>query len=89
MKKFALFLILFGVASFIYNFCAYFSGLRSIIHLIFSLLLSFYFIFTGLDGIFSWQQTRPRLYKYVVITYMIVGSILFIAFIVDEYMSRG
>ena len=88
MKKFALFLTLFGVASFIYNFCAYFSGLRSIIHLIFSLLLSFYFIFTGLDGIFSWQQTRPRLYKYVCIAYMIITVIFFIVSIVVLYMSR-
>lgn len=81
-------MVLLGATYFIYNFFAYFSGVRSFISMIFGLLLAFYLIFSGLDKIFLLEQTRPRLYKYVCIAYMIITVIFFIVSIVVLYISR-
>ncbi|MBR5068721.1 MAG: hypothetical protein IKX25_04915 [Bacteroidales bacterium] len=89
MKKFSLFSALLGAAYFIYSIYAYFSGERSLLYLIFSLLLAFSLIFTGIDKIFSLQQTHPLLYKFVGISFMIITVIYFIVALVVLYMERG
>lgn len=78
MKKFALFLALFGAAYLIYNFFAYFSGVRNLTSLIFGVLVAIYLIIAGLDFIFSWQQKHPKIYKYGTFAYCGVVIILFI-----------
>lgn len=89
MKKFGIFLSLLGVMYFIYNFYAYFSGARSLMYMIFGLLLATSLILSGLDSIFHLEQTHPKLIKYFGITFMIFAFIFFIATIVEVYLSRG
>ena len=82
-------MVLLGATYFIYNFYAYFSGARSLMSMIFGLLLATSLILSGLDSIFHLEQTHPRLFKYFGITFMIFAFIFFIAFIVQVYLSRG
>ena len=89
MKKFAIFMVIFGATYFIYNFYAYFSGVRSLMSMIFGLLLATSLILLGLDRISHLEQTHPRLYKYFGITLMVFSFIFFIATIVKVYLSRG
>ena len=89
MKKFSLFSALLGAAYFIYSIYVYFSGERSLLYLIFSLLLAFSLIFSSLDKILSLQQTHPMLYKFVGISFMIITVIYFIVALMLLYMERG
>ena len=89
MKIFAIYTTLLGVAYFIYNIYAYFSGERSLMSMIFGLLLATTLILSGLNSIFHLGQTHPRFFKYFGITFMIFAFIFFIATIVDVYLSRG
>ena len=89
MKKLGLFLVLLGAVYLIYNFFAYFSGVRNLTSLGFGVLLSIYLIFSGLDKIYSWEQTRPKLYKYAVIIFGTLTVIFFIVALVHAYLSRG
>ena len=88
-EKFAIFMVLFGATYFIYNFYAYFSGVRSLMSMIFGLLLATSLILSGLDMIFHLEQTHPRLLKYATIIISTIAVILFIAFIVQAYLTRG
>ena len=89
MKKFGIFLSLLGATYFIYNFYAYFSGVRSLMSMIFGLLLATSLILLGLDRISHLKQTHPKLLKYATIIISTIAVILFIAFIVQAYLSRG
>ena len=89
MKKFAIFMVLLGATYFIYNFYAYFSGVRSLMTMFLGLLLAISLILSGLNRIFNLEQTHPKLIKYFGITFMIFAFIFFIATIVEVYMSRG
>ena len=89
MKKFAIFMVLLGATYFIYNFYAYFFGERSLMYMIFGLLLATSLILSGLDSIFHLEQTHPRLLKYATIIISTIAVILFIAFIVQAYLTRG
>lgn len=82
-------MVLLGATYFIYNFYAYFSDVRSLMSMIFGLLLATSLILLGLDRISHLGQTHPRLYKYFGITFMIFAFIFFVAVIVEVYMSRG
>ena len=82
-------MVLLGATYFIYNFYAYFSGARSLMYMIFGLLLATSLILSGLDSIFHLEQTHPRLFKYFGITFMVFSFIFFIATIVEVFMSRG
>ncbi|MBR3029267.1 MAG: hypothetical protein IKH58_14130 [Bacteroidales bacterium] len=89
MKKYAIFMVLLGATYFIYNFYAYFSGVRSLMTMFLGLLLAISLILSGLNRIFNLEQTHPKLIKYFGITFMIFAFIFFIATIVEVYMSRG
>ncbi len=89
MKKFAIFMVLFGATYFIYNFYAYFSGVRSLMSMIFGLLLATSLILLGLDRISHLEQTHPKFLKYSAIIISAIAIILFIAFIVQAYLTRG
>ena len=89
MKKFAIFMVLLGATYFIYNFYAYFFGERSLMYMIFGLLLATSLILSGLDSIFHLEQTHPRLFKYFGITFMVFSFIFFIVALVHAYLSRG
>jgi uncharacterized membrane protein HdeD (DUF308 family) len=89
MKKLGLFLVLFGAVYLIYKIWAYSTGVISQTSLIFGVLLSIYLIFSGLDKIYSWEQTRPKLYKYAVIIFGTLTVIFFIVALVHAYLSRG
>ena len=82
-------MVLLGATYFIYNFYAYFSGLRSLMTMFLGLLFATFLILMGLDMIFHLEQTHPRLFKYFGITFMVFSFIFFIATIVEVYMSRG
>ena len=89
MKKFGIFLSLLGATYFIYNFYAYFSGLRSLMSMIFGLLLATSLILLGFDRISHLEQTHPKFLKYATIIISTIAVILFIAFIVQVYLTRG
>ncbi len=89
MKKFGIFLSLLGATYFIYNFYAYFSGVRSLMSLLFGLLLATSLILSGLDRISHLEQTHPKFLKYATIIISTIAVILFIAFIVQVYLTRG
>lgn len=89
MKKFAIFMVLLGATYFIYNFYAYFFGERSLMSMIFGLLLATSLILLGLNRIFNLEQTRPKLYKYAVIIFGTLTVIFFIVALVHAYLSRG
>lgn len=89
MKKFGIFLSLLGATYFIYNFYAYFFGVRSLMSMIFGLLLATSLILLGLDRISHLEQTHPKLLKYATIIISTIAVILFIAFIVQAYLTRG
>ena len=89
MKKLGLFLVLFGAVYLIYKIWAYSTGVISQTSLIFGVLLSIYLIFDGFDKIYSWEQTRPKLYKYVGISFLICMIIFFVVTLVEVYLSRG
>ena len=89
MKKLGLFLVLFGAVYLIYKIWAYSTGVISQTSLIFGVLLAIYLIFDGFDKIYSWEQTHPKLYKYVGISFLICMIIFFIVTLVEVYLSRG
>ena len=89
MKKLGIFLALFGAAYLIYKIWAYYAGITSLTSLTFGVLLAIYLIFDGLDKILSWEQTHPKLYRYVGISFLICMIIFFIVVIVQAYLSRG
>ena len=78
MKKLGVFFALTGVAYLIYGIFVYIDGVKSLTSLVFAILLSVYFIVTGLDKIFSWQQNRPTLFKYISIGYIVAAVLVFI-----------
>ena len=65
MKKIGIFLSLLGATYFIYNFYAYFSGVRSLMSLLFGLLLATSLILSGLDRISHLEQTHPKFHVFV------------------------
>ena len=89
MKKIAVFMVLLGATYFIYNFYAYFSGVRSLMSMIFGLILATSLILLGLDCISHLEQTHPKLLKYATIIISTIAVILFIVFIVQTYLTRG
>ena len=88
MKKFGYFSLLFGTIYAIYKICAFATGHSELMSFIFGLLLALFFVFDGFCKIFSLEQTRPRLYKYGTIAFLIFLVILFIAFVVNVYLTR-
>ena len=88
MKKFGYFSLLFGTIYAIYKICAFATGHIGWMSFSFGILLALYFISDGFNKIFSLEQTRPKLYKYGAIAFLIVMVILFIAFIVNVYLTR-
>ena len=82
-------MVLLGATYFIYNFYAYFSGVRSLMSMIFGLLLATSLILLGLDRISNLEQTHPKFLKYSAIIISTIAVILFIVFIVQAYLTRG